>query len=157
MSPRARLLAAVATGVILLLIVFVAVPYWLLTRDGMIEISVRETDPGGDSVDIRLPASLVRVAVAFAPSVRPAIDDPEVLGAVRAVRAALEALDEAPDAVFVAVDEPGTRVRIAKKDGRLIVEVDDDGDRVRIALPPAAVRALADVIPRLTGAIPEPA
>lgn len=156
MSPRTRLLLAVTSGVLLLLIVFVAMPYWLVTRDGMIEISVRESGPGGDAVDLKVPASLIRVAAAFVPRVRSVPDDPEILGAMRALQAGLEALEASPDAVFVAVDEPGTRVRIAKKNGRILVEVDDDGERVRLSIPPVAVRVFAEIVPRLAGAVPEP-
>jgi hypothetical protein len=122
----------------------------------MIEISVHESPPDGARVDLRVPASLVRVAGALAPRVRLAADDAELEGAMLAIRAGLEAVAASPDAVFVAVDEPGSRVRIAKKDGFLLVEVDDGGDRVRVSVPPVAVRVLTEIVPRLAGAVPDP-
>jgi hypothetical protein len=151
MSSRVRLFVAVTLGVVLLALAFVAFPYWWLTRDGAIEVSVRESGPHGDRVSLRVPASLVRLAVTFVPTIESPIDDPDVADALVAARAALEAMEDVPDAVFVAVDEPGTRVRIAKKEGRFVVEVDDDGDQVRIVIPQAAVGVVADALPRLTG------
>lgn len=151
MSSRTRFAVAVVTGIVLLATVFVVVPYWLVMRDGVVEISVLESGDGGDRVEIRVPASLVRVAAAFIPRIEPGIDDDEAIAAITAVTAGLDALEEVDDAVFVSVDEPGTRIRIAKRDGRFVVEVDDDGDRVRISVPPVALRVIADALPRLSG------
>jgi hypothetical protein len=151
MSSRTRLAVAVLSGIVLLATVFVAVPYWLVMRDGMLEISVVESGEEGDRVHLRVPASVVRVAAAFVPRIEPGIDDAEAIAAIAAVGAAIEAMEEVDDAVFVSVDEPGTRVRIAKRDGRFVVEVDDGGDRVRISVPPVALRVIADALPRLSG------
>jgi hypothetical protein len=136
----------------LLFVATLVVPYWLVTRDGMVEISVLEADGRGDRVGIRVPAALVRVAAAFVPTIRPAIDDPEFLGGLAAAKAAMDSLADVPDALLVSVDEPGTRVRVSKVDGNLVIEVDDEGDHVRISIPPAAMRALADALPRLVAA-----
>lgn len=151
MSSRTRLTVAVLSGIALLAAVFVAVPYWLVMRDGMVEISVLESGEGGDRIHLRVPASVVRVAAAFVPRIEPGIDDAEALAAIAAVGAAIEAMDAVEDAVFVSVDEPGTRVRIAKRDGLFVVEVDDGGDQVRISVPPVALRVIADALPRLSG------
>lgn len=155
MSPRFRMVSAVLSGMVLLLVVTVVVPVWLVTRDGMVEISVREAGDRGDRVEIRVPASLIRAAAAFVPTIRPGIEDPEVLGGIAATRAALDALADVPDAILVSVDEPGTRVRVSKERGRLVVVVDDDGGHVRISIPPAAMRAVADALPRLVANAPD--
>lgn len=155
MSARSRLVTALLGGMALLALVYFIVPYWLVTRDGMVEISVRESGDRGDRVGIRVPASLVRVAAALVPTIRPGIEDREVLGGLAAAKAALDVLADIPDAPLVSVDEPGTRVRISKERGRLVVEVDDGGDQVRISIPPAAIRALANALPRLAATPPE--
>jgi len=61
------------------------------------------------------------------------------------LKALLDAVKSAPDGVFVTVQEPGTDVRVAKLNGKMIVHVRDKGgkERVDVTVPWDVAQALA--------------
>ena len=113
-------------------------------------LHVRVDDPtSGQKVRVNIPLSL-------AASVIPAIDNGRLrdgkveIGRFQAngvnVKQILEALKTAPDGEFVTVQEPGQNVRVAKKNGVLIVHVRDtkgEKQNVDVTVPWAVAEALA--------------
>lgn len=150
MASRVKLLLAVLAGTIVLAGVLVALPAWLVLRDGFLEVSVHEAAPGGSTVEIRVPGSLVRLACAFAPRMPPDARGPDaeaVRGIATALAAAARNFEDVPEAVLYEIEEGGDRVVVAKRGGVLSIEVDDaSGDRVRIVIPPRVLTVVSETL-----------
>jgi hypothetical protein len=98
---------------------------------------------GKDAVHLKLPVplALVRVALAVAPSRELTTSLPHQVTDRRAeALSALRALAQSPDAAFVSVTTPDTRVRVSKENGLLLVDVDAPDANVRCRVPLAAVQ-----------------
>lgn len=112
----------------------------VVMQDGIISVNVREKHPGGHHIWFAAPGSLVPFALKLAP----ARDLQEHMRDSRqwmpVAKAALDALANSPDGVFVQVDSAEQHVRVQKSWGRLLVDVDDPGEEVHLAIPIRAVR-----------------
>lgn len=150
MPSRLRLVLAVLAGTSLLAGVLVALPAWLLLRDGFLEVSVREAAPGGSTVEIRVPGSLVRLACALTPRMPPEARGPDaeaVRGIAMAFASAARNFEDVPEAVLFEIEEGGDRVVVAKRAGVLSIEVEDaSGDRVRILIPPRVLTVVSETL-----------
>ena len=153
MSPRTRLLLAVLAGVLLVVGTSAAFATVAVIRDGSIQVEVQ----GGDGRDLSLtvPASLVRAALTFAPSVHGA-DLDQAMAELRPhwplVRAACTQLRDLPDGVLVEVKEGnGGHVVVAKQDGDVVVRVQDGSGSgsVRVRVPAATVQDAVDAVGRM--------
>jgi hypothetical protein len=142
MRPGERL----ALGIVLILVVVVGGAAGAATyawqQAGTVRVSVHESGPDGSDVSLRMPAVLLNLAIAFCPTPH-VLDDPDAASALGVLEAVADELVSMPDAVLVDVREPGTTVRIEKRDGRLLVRVREPGERVDIEVPIGSVRMLA--------------
>jgi hypothetical protein len=115
----------------------------MLCSEGFIQMHVNEKAPHGNHINVIVPAMLVPIAMHLAPQRELAQATEEVQPNILVVRAALAALRDADDMVFVEVKEPGTRVHVAKSGGSIVVDVDDADATVYVSAP---IRALSSTI-----------
>ena len=151
MSPRARLFLAVLAGVLLVAGTTAAFATVAVLRDGCIEVEVHGDD-GGD-LSLTVPASLMRAALSFTPSVGGTEMD-AAMAEIRPhwplVRAACKQMAQLPDGVLVEVKQgDGGHVVVAKQDGDLVVRVQDGGERVRVRVPAAMLQDAVDAVGRM--------
>jgi hypothetical protein len=115
-------------------------------------LHVKVHDAKEDSrVSINLPLSVVEKSSAFLPSQargsgRIRIDDEEMsVGELREVWAELR---KHPDATWISVDEPGSKVRVSKRGNYLYIHANDrkgkfgKGETVEIKIPTSVVSAM---------------
>ncbi len=106
-----------------------------LSSEGFIHVKVDEKQADGHHISLIVPAALVPVTLKFVPR-EPLAEAAENLRANMAIiDAALPALEQCPDGVFVEVINPGEHVLIAKSGGSIIVDVNDPGETVHVAVP----------------------
>jgi len=151
MSARARLFLAVLAGVVLIVATTATFAAVAVMRDGNIEVEVR--GDGGQDFSMTVPASLVRAALTFAPTMHGTELD-AAMAEVRPhwplVRAACAQLAEIPDGVLVEVKEgDGGHVLVAKQDGDLVIRVQDAGGRVRVRVPAATLEDAVEAVGRM--------
>jgi hypothetical protein len=115
-------------------------------------LHVKVHDAKEDShVNINLPLSVVEKSSAFLPSQargsgRIRIDDEDL--SVAELRGIWTELQRHPDATWISVDEPGSKVRVSKRGGYLHILAHDRkgrydrGENVEIKIPASVVRAM---------------
>lgn len=116
-------------------------------HSGLVSVAVDQPDL---CVDVTVPAALVHVGLATLPLV---LED-EVLADVRAdlgdfgpaAAAALRAIEDAPDAVLVEVEDGGEHVRVAKEGRNLEVRVEGAEGTVEVTLPAGLLSQIARAI-----------
>jgi hypothetical protein len=138
-----RAVAAAATGLLLLVgagVVAAAVAF----SAGSVHIYVLEKKPGGDHVNLLVPASLVPLGVRFMPAAERQRVARRMEPWLPALRAAGRELARAPDCVLVEVESPRERVQIRKLGRSLLVHVDSEEETVRLSFPLKLVTRLAD-------------
>jgi len=99
----------------------------------------------GEQAAINVPLSMVHT---FAPMIRGEaqaarhvrIDDRDY--SVAELRQVWRELENGPDATYVTVNEPDSKVRVAKQGGYLVVESKDRGENVQARIPLPVVQAL---------------
>ena len=151
MSASGRLLLAVVAGVLLVIGTTAAFAAMVVIHDGSIEVEVHGDD--GEDLSLTVPASLVRAALTFAPSVHGTEMD-AAMAEVRPhwplVRALAKEMEKLPDGVLVEVKGgDGGQVIVAKQDGDLVVRVQDGRERVRVRVPAATVQDAVDAVGRM--------
>ena len=109
---------------------------------GWLVVDVRTPAPDRVNLKFPVPLGVVRLALALAPDREMTVEAPAELRQQReTVLALLQALDESPDGTtFVRVTSPDAKIRIAKENGRLVVDVDAEDGRVRCNLRTAALQ-----------------
>lgn len=129
-----RAVAVVATAVLLLVgtaVVAGAVAF----SAGAVHVYVLEKKPGGDHVNLLLPAALVPLGLRFMPAAERQRAARRLEPWLPALQAASRELARAPDFVLVEVERPRERVRIRKLGGSLLVDVDSEQETVRLSFP----------------------
>lgn len=117
-----------------------------LAGERWLHVRVQEQGSRGENVNVNIPISMVEALL-------PMIQTDEFNGGKISfdhgdldgidLRAALEALQDAPDADFVTVKSDDETVRVAKENNFLLVRVDtDDDDQVRVRMPLDVVDAM---------------
>ena len=123
----------------------------VLCSEGLVQVKVHEKSPEGVHFYVIAPAMLAPIAVHFAPRHALVKGAAKLQANLPAIRAALGALRDSDDMVFVNVTEPGTHVEIAKSHGSIVVDVDDPDTIVHVSAPIGAlsitVEQLADAAP----------
>jgi hypothetical protein len=148
MRPNTRALFVIVFG----LPVLVALPLVLLGNKlysaGNVEVHVIEKGPEGGTVDVRVPASLVPIAVGLGTACRiEGCDlDEDARKALRVADAVIGAMAGAPDGVFVDIRDRDEVVRIEKAEGVLRVHVDSADAVVHASVPLGAVRSALSLI-----------
>ncbi|MDX1388199.1 MAG: hypothetical protein R3344_03365 [Acidobacteriota bacterium] len=147
-SSTARLVLAVAVSAVAVGAISIGFVAAAVARAGTVEVEVVETD--GTNVSLSIPGALIDAGVRLVPvSVLPADVAVEIEPWWPAVQAAWDGLEDCPDVVFVEVDGPYEKVRIAKRGGVIEIDVDDHGARVRVAVPVRTVSILIDKLERV--------
>lgn len=116
-----------------------------VVRSGVVSVKVDE--PGADGFRIYVPAALVSVGI----DVLPKVMEKDIWMEVRtdlgewapAAAAALEAVEEAPDAVLVDIQDAHESVRIVKEGRSLEIYVQGDDGTVEISLPAGLLGRIA--------------
>jgi len=125
----------------------------VLCSEGMVQVKVIEKHPQGHHINVIAPAVLGPIAVHFVPRHNLADASRQIKPYLPTVRAALDALRDADDVVFVEVKERDQHVQVAKSGGSIVVDVDDPDETVHVSTP---IRAISSVIEQLADANSEP-
>lgn len=116
-----------------------------VVRSGMVKVKIDE--PGADHFHLYIPAALVGAGM----DVLPRVMEEDIWEEARtdlgewapAAAAALQAVEEAPDAVLVDIRNARETVRIVKKGRSLEVYVQGDDGTVEISLPAGLLGKIA--------------
>lgn len=125
----------------------------VLCSEGLVQVKVIEKAPQGHHINVIAPAIIAPIAMHFAPQRDLAQATREVQPYMPVVRAAMDALRDADDMVFVEVREPDTYVKVSKSGGAIVVDVDDPDDTVHVSTP---IRAISSTVEQLAAATPTP-
>ena len=145
MSSRKRLILAVVLLVAMLFVTTLGMATVTTFRHGSIRVQISSDHPGGDNINLVVPATLAEAAIAMAPVglLRDEIPTGEIAPFLPAIPALVRELEDLPDAIYVEVNGPHEAVRIEKKDGRFIIDVNDSNQTVHVSIPVTTVnRAL---------------
>lgn len=118
---------------------------------GAIRVRVQEKSPGGEHINLLVPAVAVPVALKFVPDEKLHEASAEIRPWLPAIKIAAEELAHCPDGPFVEVTSPHEKVRIAKRGGSLVIDVDDTDATVQVSFP---VRVVSSVVQELEMAGP---
>ena len=116
---------------------------------GAIRVHVQEKRPGGENINIVIPAAIVPVVLAFVPDKhlqRAAVEIREVLPIIQA---AAGALSRTPDFILVEVIERNEHVLVEKIGGTFRVRVDSDDEHVDVSFPISMVLSVANRLSRV--------
>src|SRR5579885_1119417 len=110
-----------------------------LVTQGVVTVNVKEARQDGTHLFLPVPAGLVYLGL----DLLPLFDRVGELAKARqeagpwapVAAAALESLEDCPDAVLVDVEERGQTVKIVKSGRSIEIQVHDHGDDVHISLP----------------------
>ena len=110
-----------------------------LVTQGVVTVNVKEAQKDGTHLFLPVPAGLVYLGL----DLLPLFDHDGELAKARqeagpwapVAAAALESLEDCPDAVLVDVQERGQSVKIVKSGSSIEIQVHDKGDDVHISLP----------------------
>ena len=139
MNRAAKILLAAAVAFVVLMIGSGVLLAASVVRAGTLRVKVHEPGRYGTHIDLQVPAALVHLGL----NALPWILDEDLGMEIRtdlgeygpAVAAALQELEDAPDAVLVDVQDATERVRIVKKGRSLEILVDGADGRFEITLP----------------------
>jgi hypothetical protein len=125
---------AVMGGVLML-----ASQHWLMVK-------VDTTGPDEVHLIVPVPVGLLQAGVVFMPEEarRVKIDKQDLPIDVQDLRRLAEALEQAPDGVYVKVTSPRENVRIEKKGGNLNIFVKTEQEKVEMCLPIAFLKGCLD-------------
>jgi hypothetical protein len=112
-----------------------------LSSEGFIYVNVQEKHPGGTHVNVFVPAALVPATLHFVPRHHFADSSHDMREALPIIDAAIPALRDSPDGVFVEVREPDEHVMVAKQGGSIIVDVNDPDETVHVSVPLVAAQS----------------
>ena len=120
-------------------------------QQGLVRVRVVEKKPGGDRVNLCVPAAAIPVALRLAPddAIRQASEQAKDL--LPALRIASRELSRLPDTELVEVRDTREHVRIRTVDGKLEIDVESDREDVHVSVP---LRTLEAVLRRLESSGP---
>ncbi len=119
-------------GVVLLALLSLAV---FAYSSGVVRVYVLEKKPGGDRINLFVPAILVPVALKFMPAQDRRRTAAELEPYLPALMAATDELARCPDAVLVEVKGPREHVSIRKLGRSLVIDVDSSDEIVHVSFP----------------------
>ena len=106
-----------------------------LSSEGFIHVKVNEKAADGHHINLIVPAALVPLGLKFVPRQNLAEAAQNLRDNMAIIDAALPALEQCPDGVFVEVTEPGERVLVAKVGGSIVIDVTDPDETVLVSVP----------------------
>jgi hypothetical protein len=120
-----------------------------LSSEGFINVKVDEKEADGHHIHLIVPAALVPVGLRFVPRQNLAEAAQNLRDNMAIIYAALPALEQCPDSVFVEVTDPGEHVLVAKVGGSIVIDVNDADDVVHVSVP---LRAAESAIHQIAAA-----
>jgi hypothetical protein len=112
-----------------------------LSSEGFLRIKVDEKQPDGTHLSLIVPAALVPATLHFVPRQHLAEASRNVRPYLPIIDAAIPALEDCPDGVFVEVTDPHEHVVISKSGGSLVIDVNDTGETVHLTVPLRAAQS----------------
>lgn len=150
MSSRSRLVLGLTLGALFLAATgTVAWTAAAFLRGGRIAVQVREG--GGAFVSVQVPAGIVPVALAVVPDSCLRKAAREIGPWWPAIHAAVAAIVEVPDGLYLEIEARDETVTVGKREGELFVHIAAGADRVDVTLP---VRTLRTVVRKLGRNVP---
>jgi hypothetical protein len=122
-----------------------------LSSEGFIHVRVHEKRRGGDNVFVIVPAAVVPIAAHFVPRENLREASENIRPYLPVIDAAIPALEDCPDGVFVEVTDSDEHVLVSKSGGSLVVDVNDHDETVHVSLP---LRAAQSTIHQIAEAEP---
>jgi hypothetical protein len=119
-----------------------------ISSEGFINVKVDEKEADGHHIHLIVPAALVSVTLKFVPRQHLAEAAQNLRANMAIIDAALPALEQCPDGVFVEVTEPGEHVFVAKRGGSIVVDVTDPDETVHVSVPLRAAESAIHEIAR---------
>ncbi len=147
MSKGAKVLLAIATTFVVLLIGSGVLLAASVVRAGTMRVKIQEPGRHGTNVDLAIPAAVVHLGL----NVLPWVMNGDLSAEIRtdlgeygpAVAAALQELEDAPDAVLVDIRDASEHVRITKEGRSLEISVDNAEGQFEITLPASLLGRIA--------------
>lgn len=144
-AKKVLLILAVTTGILVLGSGFLLAASVVTT--GLVTVKIHESGPDGTHLYLPVPAVFVHAGM----SILPAVMDEDMWQEVRTdlgewapvAAEALRAVEDAPDAVLVEVENAREHVRIEKNGRTLEIHVRDGRDTVEISLPASLLGRVA--------------
>ena len=124
-----------------------------LSSEGFIHVRVHERQADGTHLNLIVPAALVSAGIRFVPSERLAEASQNVRPYLPIIDAAIPALEDCPDGVFVEVTDNDELVVVAKRGSSIVVDVNDHGDIVHVSVPLRAAQSSIHEIAAANGAM----
>jgi len=112
-----------------------------LSSEGFIHVRVHEKHPGGDNVFVIVPAAIVPMAAHFIPRENLAEASANIRPYLPIIDAAIPALEDCPDGVFVEVKDNDEHVLVSKIGGALVVDFNDQDEVVHVSVPLRAAQS----------------
>jgi hypothetical protein len=122
-----------------------------LSSEGFIAVRVHEKSADGKNINIIVPAAAVRVTLRFVPREHLAEASENLRPYLPIIDAAIPALEQCPDGVFVEVVDNDEHVLIAKRGGSLVIDVNDREDVVHVSVPLRAAQSAVHEIAAANG------
>ena len=124
-----------------------------LSSEGFIHVRVHEKQADGTHLNLIVPAALVSTSIRFVPSARLAEASQNVRPYLPIIDAAIPALEDCPDGVFVEVTDNDEHVVVAKRGSSIVVDVNDHGDTVHVSVPLRAAQSSIHEIAAANGSM----
>jgi len=122
-----------------------------LSSEGFIHVKVHEKGPDGQNINLIVPAAAVPVTLRFVPREHLAEASQNVRPYLPIIDAAIPALEDCPDGIFVEVTDDHEYVVVSKSGGSLIVDVNDEDDVVHVSVPLRAAQSSIHEIAEANG------
>ena len=119
-----------------------------LSSEGFIHVNVNEKAADGHHINLIVPAALVPVTLKFVPRQNLAEAAQNLRANMAIIDAALPALEQCPDGVFVEVIDPGEHVLVAKHGSSIVIDVTDPDETVHVSVPLRAAESAIHEIAR---------
>lgn len=112
-----------------------------VSSEGFISVRVHEKQADGTHLSLIVPAALVPATLHFVPRSHLKEASANIRPYLPIIDAAIPALEECPDGVFVEVSEPDEHVLIRKSGGSIVIDVNDHDDIVHVSVPLRAAQS----------------
>lgn len=143
MAARFKSVLVVLAGGVALLVGTLVAAGVLAAGTGLVRIYVLEKKPGGDHVNLMIPAALVPLGMKLLPAKERQRAAAQLEPWLPAIEAASRQLARVPDAVLVEVESRDERVSIRKLGGALVIDVDSPQESVHLSVPLKLFAAVA--------------
>ena len=122
-----------------------------LSTEGFIHVKVHEKGVDGHNINLIVPAAAIPLTLRFVPREHLAEASQNVRPYLPIIDAAIPALEDCPDGVFVEVTDDHEHVMISKSGSSLVVDVNDEDDVVHVSVPLRAAQSSIHEIAEANG------